>query len=116
MRGAQAAGSCPASASYELLESRAPTVAARIKAALEQPIGMPHNRSGMPHCLVERRQHFDIVPARAQLGDDAGIEPRLEFQGGALPSPGAAQQPARCGDSLLRVPAVHQVTSKYRRL
>src|ERR1700688_911910 len=88
--------------STALLEARDATVASRIGASFEGAIGMAQDRASMADALVEIREQFHVVAQSFEACQEVGTETALQLQALRRQPPGAAQQPARRGDRLLR--------------
>src|ERR1051325_5703432 len=97
-------------------ESGRQTIRARIGGRFEHTIRMRGDQTCMSDGFVEILQRLDRMPARTQFRDQRGVETLLELERVRCITPGAAEQPARCSDGLLRILAKHGIAREYRGL
>src|SRR5258708_11767207 len=99
------------------LRSRRAPVGARIVGAFERSVRVQQDRAGMPHRIrVGFAQHLDMVTGRAQLRDDALVEPRLDLEARMGRAPGLPQHAAWPLQGLRERHTVVDVPGEERRL
>src|SRR3984957_15181127 len=91
-------------------------VAARIAGAFETQSARKHDGARVSHALIEGGDGLDRMARLLELGEKFRGKPALQSQRRARFSPGAAEQPAWCGDGLLQVLAIERVARKQSRL
>src|SRR5262245_8507446 len=94
-----------------------PTIGARIVRALERPVRVQHDGSGVTHEVrIFRIEQLDIVPRLGELFDELRRKPGFKPQVRMRRSPGAAEQPARAVERLFERLTIEHVPSEQRGL
>jgi hypothetical protein len=91
------------------LELRHDAIAARVGGALDDARGMTDQHAGVAHDLVEGAGQLDVVAGVGQGLDNLRRKAVLDAQTGRGFTPRPPEEPARCADRGLQLPAVDHV-------